>query len=268
MVQATTEEVWKFLGKDAFTKVRAEAVGTGNGTTSTWDLDHDNIIADTLTMYTAGTAVGTGSYSIDYDDGEVTLLTASASDAVTADYDYAAVEDSTISQMLTQSARLAEVQTGRAFESASTTEYLDVEGGQTTFFVSNYPVITYSAVAFNINENTETPDWSSSTVGLGNDYLADADDLLVGKIRYIDNKPYSGINKLRITYSHGYSLASELSLSKELEILLTHKAMINSAVYKAIFTGQDNFTPVRIDEINSRIEELVRVLKKVNIDMI
>jgi hypothetical protein len=54
-------DVWNTLGKDAFTKVRSEIVGTGTGTTSAWDLDHDQVISSTLTLYTGSGIVPTSS---------------------------------------------------------------------------------------------------------------------------------------------------------------------------------------------------------------
>jgi len=267
-MQATTKEVWQYLGKDSFTKVRAEAVGTGDGTTSTWELDHDNVIAGTLTLYTDGTAVGTASYSVDLDDGVITL-TASSGSAITADYDYADIEDSVVGSFLTQSSKLVERLTERTFSTGSTTEYLDVEKGQSVFFVSNYPVTTLSSVQANTASSIgDAPAWSTSTEGIGNDYIANSDDLRIGRFEYIDNFPIPGKDRLKVTYSYGYTSSDDLSLVKELEILLATRAMINSAVYKAIFKGQDNFTPVRLEEINRRIEELKNVLKKVNIDKI
>ena len=45
MTYVSSLELWKSLGKDAYTKVRSETVGTSSdGTTSTWSLDHENIM--------------------------------------------------------------------------------------------------------------------------------------------------------------------------------------------------------------------------------
>jgi len=262
----SSSEIWKNLGKDAYTKIRSEIVGTGSGA-STWELDHDNLITSSLTLYTDSTIVNTGSYSIDLDDGTITGLTASTGSVLTADYDYADLPDSIITQMINSSDSMIEEETGRSFENnTGSIEYLNVEEKQKTFFLKNYPVIILTSVERNINEQTADPNWETLTSGLGNDYIANTEDLNLGRIRFIDNFPYMGKDNLKITYDYGY--ASTPSLVKELSILLTTRQLANSSVYKSIIKGYDNFTPVRLDEINVRIEELKRILKKQSIELV
>lgn len=265
MAYSTTFDVWKGLGKNAFTKVTAEAVGTGNGTTSTWDLDYDNVIDTTYTVYTAGTTVPTASYTIDLDAGKITGLTASDGDAVTADYNYADIEDSKVVDFISSSDKFIEEKTGRIFSlTTGAEEYLDVDEKQKIFFTRYYPIVTLSSVEQNTASSiTDTPSWSTSTEGLGNDYVSNSRDLEIGRFQFIDHAPLAGKDRLRVTYSHGYS--STPALVEELSILLATRSMVNSAVYKAIFKGQDGFTPVRLDEIENRIQELINILKKQNI---
>ena len=96
MTYSTPNEVWNNLGKDAFTKVRSEIVGTGNAITSAWSLDHDNLIQSTLILYTNSTIVPTASFTIDLYGGEITCLTASASLIISDDYSLADIPNSTI----------------------------------------------------------------------------------------------------------------------------------------------------------------------------
>ncbi|MHA1876682.1 MAG: hypothetical protein ACTSUC_09600 [Promethearchaeota archaeon] len=265
MSYASTAEVWKNLGKDAYNRVRSEIVGTGNGVVSTWTLDHNNVIKNSETIYTGGTAVPTSSYTIDLDEGKITGLTASSGSAVTADYDYADLPDSIVANLISSSDKQIEEETGRTYgQTIGSVEYLDVEDEQDTFFLKNYPVLTLSSVEQNIEASiTKTPNWSASSQGIGNDYIANDADLEIGKFMFIDNFPYVGPNRLKVTYDYGYTTTP--LLVKELSILLSIRKMTNSAVYKAIFKGQDNFTPVRLAEIETRIEELKRILKKQDI---
>jgi len=260
----TPQELWRSLGADAYTKVRNEIVGTGNGSAVVFSLDHDNVISSSEVVYTNGTAVTSG-ISLNYDDGKITFSSAPSSGiTISADYDYGDIPNSEIQEILNRANEELVLFTGRNFESGSTSEYLDVEDGQTEFFLNNYPVITISSVKVNTASSvTDTPAWSSSTEGLGNDYIADLD---WGRIRFIDNYPPKGERRIEVSYTYGYS--SVPSLAKELEILLATRKMINSAVYKAIFKGQDGFTPVRLEEIENRIGELTRALRKQNISKI
>ena len=258
----TSAMLWEHLGKDAFTKVRSEVVGTGNATTSTWELDHDNVITSSQTLYTDGTAVPTASYSINLDDGKITGLTASSSEVLTADYNYGDLPDSTVQKIISYAEKELDERTGRNFSlNTGEVEYLDVDG-QDVFFLSNYPVITFSSVEVNTAEIVDAPSWNTSTEGLGNDYLGNAEDREIGRIRYIDNKPASGQDRIKVTYNWGYVTVSVLA--EELALLLAERKMYNSAIYKAIFKGQDNYTPVRLEEIELRIQELMTIFRKQN----
>ena len=258
MTYSNPDEIWKNLGKDAYTKVRSEVVGTGTG--SSWELDHDNIITSSTIFYTNSGIVTSSAYTIDLDDGTITY-TSSAALTLSADYDYGDLPNSIITQMISSSDSLIDLETGRNFTNQTgNVEYLNSEYGQKVFYLKNYPVNTLSSVEINTVGVTAVPTWSTSTAGLGYDYLANSDDLSIGRIRFIDNNPLEGEDSLRITYDAGYTTTPPLV--NELSILLTMRNMANSAIYKSIFKGNDNFTPVRLAEIESRIEELKRILKK------
>mgnify|MGYP001582536718 CR=1 FL=1 len=265
MTYTTAKKVWRTLGKDAYSKVRSEVVGTGSGITSSWNFAHDNVIFDSLTLYTGSTAVTSSAYTTDLDEGEVTFAPESGS-VISADYDYADMPDSIIQQMLSSSDNQIEIELGRTFSlTTASTQYLDVEKEQRTFFTKNYPVVNLT-VSCNTASLTDPASWSSSTQGLGNDYLANAEDKLIGRIRFIDNFPEVGEDRIKIDYDYGYS--SVPSTIEELAILITMRQMINSSVYKAIFKGQDNFTPVRLAEIDARIEALKRIHRKQEICLV
>jgi hypothetical protein len=71
---------------------------------------------------------------------------------------------------------------------------------------------------------------------------------------------------MRVTYNFGYETTP--ALVNELSILLTLRNMANSTIYKSVFKGYDNFTPVKLSEIENRIEELKRILKKQSVNLI
>lgn len=257
-----TQTLWNYLGKDAFTKIRTEIVGTGNGTTSAWPLDHDNIISASETIYTDGNSVTSSAYSIDLDDGDLTGLTAGSDVVITADYDYGDLPDSIIQDIINSSENELDSLTGRKFvQTTGEIEYLNVDDSQDIFFLRYYPIITMSSVSTNTSSAiTDTPSWNSVTEGIGNDYIVNAGDREIGRIRFIDNKPLEGLDRLKVTYNHGYATVPDLI--QELTILLAQRQMVNSAIYKSIFKGYDNFTPVRLDEIETRIRELINLFKK------
>jgi len=268
MTYCNSADVFNYLGKSAKTKVRSEVVGTSSNTASTsWELDHDNVIDASDTIYTDSTVVPTSSYSINLDDGKLTGLSVPSGSVLTADYDYSGMSDSMVQQMITSSDSLIEVETGRVYTTTtSTTEYLSRDPDQKVFFLNDYPITTLTLLERNTAAQVDAAVWESLTEGLGEDYLSNSEDLLVGRIRFIDSFPLTGQDTLRATYISGYTTVP--ALVKELSMLLTIRQMANSTVYKSIIEGQDNYTPVRLDEINNRIEELKRVLTKQNISLI
>lgn len=264
MTYCNSQEVWDNLGQNAYNRVRSEIVGTGAGTS--WDLDHNNVILDSLKFYTGSSQI-TSSYSIDLDEGKITY-TGSTGIVLTADYDYSTLKDSTIQQLISSSDTMINSNLGRTFGTTTgSVEYLDVNSKQKTFFTKNYPIITLSSVETNIAvSEADVPNWETKTLGLGNDYLADADDLLMGKIRFIDNFPYVGQDRIKLTYNYGYSTVPDPI--KRLSILYTIRSLINNTVYKSIIVGQDNFTPIRLEEVNLAIEEIEKNYRKQSISSI
>lgn len=262
-------EIWESLGKDAYTKVRGEILGTSSGTSSSnWEMNHDNVITNSVTLYTNSATLTSSAYSLNLDDGKVVGLTgADSGSVITADYNYGDIPDSEIQRMITASDAFIEDYTGRTFvHTTGTVEYLNVEKEARTFFLNNYPVLTINSLQINTVNSFDPPVWQTLTEGLGNDYLSNSEDLKIGRIRFIDNFPIVGEDQVKVNYDHGYS--STPSLVNELSILLTLRKMANSSVYKSIFKGHDNFTPVKLTEIENRIEELKRMLKKQVVSLI
>lgn len=134
--------------------------------------------------------------------------------------------------------------------------------------MKNYPVITLSEVAINQAAVTDTPDWLVLTEGFGNDYLANSQNLEDGELRIIDNKPTAGDDRIRVTYDHGYETTDIPELVKELAVLKAQWRMSKSSIYKAIFKGFDNFTPVKLAELKEDIRRITDELMKVSIDRI
>ncbi len=255
---STTDEVWKTMGKDAYTKVREEAVGTGNGTTSTWNLEQQNLIFNTVSVYTDGTLAD---YSIDLNDGIISGLTATTGSTITADYDYADIPDDVVSRMISSSDQLIDIRTGRLFgEHTDNSEYLSRDTQQHIFFLRNYPVTQINEVQIQEGSDID-PSWKTLNTS---SYISTPQDKLVGKFRLIEFFPTKGYDKVLVNYDFGEAIPPTI---KELSILLTMRQMYQSTIYKSIFKGYDGFTPVRIQEIEDRIEELIRINKRQSIQM-
>jgi len=222
-----------------------------------------------LVTGTCSVSIYTGSsVTFDYDDGTFSFASAPPSGSeITVDYSYTSIPDSQVQSLLNQSDEELEDLTARNFDLTTTSEYIDVEDRQTVFWLRNYPVVSMIGLSENTaNSITDSPSWSASTEGIGNDYLMDANDKLVGTFEYIDNKPIKGSKRLYATYSYGYATIPDMVV--ELNNLLTLRKMINSTIYKSIYTGQDGYSPVRLDEIENRINALVTKLRKQGINRI
>jgi hypothetical protein len=259
MSYTTTKKVWEYLGKDAYTQVRGEVLGTGNGTASSWTASQVNLISASTTLYT-NSAEYTGSYTLDLDNGRIEY-TASNNVILSMDYNYADVPDSQISDLISQSDEEIELRTGRKFTQVTgNIEYISLNPNQCEVFLKNYPVLTLSYLETRKNDTFEV-----LTEGYTEDYIATAEDLSLGRIRFNTDMGY-GNDMLRATYDYGY--VTTPTMIEELSKLLTIRQLSNSTVYKSIFKGYDNFTPVRLEEIESRIEELFALFTRQEINSI
>jgi len=192
-------------------------------------------------------------------------LTASSGSVITADYDYSDIPDTHIQEILNHVDEFLTSSTGRIFATTTTTEYIDVESGtQDEYFLKHWPVSTISSLQINTSSITDAPSWSSSTQGLGNDFLANSEDLLNGKFRFIDNFPDKGKDRIKITYVHGYTTTPYRV--KELATLLAQKELVNSTIYQTIIQGRDNSSPINLDVVDKRIATLTNELKTMNIE--
>lgn len=247
------KEIWNTLGKDAFTKVRDEEVGVGDGVAYSWSLANDNIISDTLNVYTDGTLV-TSSYTEDLDDGKF-YFTASSGSEITADYDYADIPDSKIQALISSSDNYITKRTGRNFvKTTGATEYLNRDSKeQNVFFLTNYPIITISEIQIDEGNNEfKTLD--------EDDYILTERDKYIGMFR-LKELPTIGYDKVKVTYDYGDE--NTPPTIKELSILISIRDMMNSAFYKSMFKGYE-FNQTRLTQINDRIEELIRVNKNIS----
>lgn len=259
MSYTTTKKVWEYLGKDAYTQVRGEVLGTGNGTASSWTASQLNLVSTSTSLYT-NSAEYTGSYGLDLDKGIITY-TASNGVVLSADYNYADVPDSQISDLITQSDEELELRTGRKFTQVTgNVEYISLNPNQCECFLKNYPVLTLSYL-----ETRKEALFEVLTEGYTEDYTTTAEDLSLGRIRFNVDMGY-GKDMLRATYDYGYAVTP--TMIEELSKLLTIRQMANSTVYKSIFKGYDNFTPVRLEEIENRIEELFALFTRQEINSI
>lgn len=263
MGYTTTYEVWKNLGRNAYTKVRDEIVGTGNGTATTFSLPNDNIISTSVNVYTDNSLVTSSAYTLDLDDGKVIFNTGSTPTTgvvVSTDYSYSDVPDSWVNTLINQATEELNSLTRRNFETTSSTEYFDMYSAKDNIFLSNYPVINLT-LSSNIGDN-EYPNWL--TLSTGSDYVFDSSS---GHIQFVSRENvYNGIKNVKAVYDAGYSTIPYLV--NELAILLTTRKLINSNVYKSIETGQDGFTPIRLEEVENRINSIVAQLRKQKIEAI
>ncbi len=248
----TQKDVLEYL--NSYSEIRGEVIGTGSGT---YSLANKYIIEGTETIYTGSTEASADSW--DYDNGKVTITNTSG-DEISVDYDYGIIPNSVLKTFVSQTEDKVENMAHRKFTRQSRTEYLDADSNQTTFFLKYYPVLS-SSVAINESSETETPDWKTLSAGLGNDYLIDNDDESIGRLRFIDNFPDTGKNKVKVDYTFGYSSGSIPSAVKELATLECARKVLNSQTYKSTMDGKE-FSPASQERMDRRIEELRKILKK------
>jgi hypothetical protein len=245
----TSYNLWKNFGIDSYTKATETLTGSG----TSFSLSHENVISGSDSISPAG-------YTMNYDNGTFTYT--SSQSTPNGIYAYSDMPDSVVQEIINSSEEELDFLTGRNFDLTTTSEYLNVDNN-VDFFLKNYPVISLT-LSSNANSIVDTGSWTTLTQGRGNDYIADPQDLLIGKFTVINNDLVQNEPSLSASYVYGYSSSAIPSKVKELAYLLAQRKMINSTIYKAILKGRDNFTPVRLAEIENRIQELVDALKKSN----
>jgi len=251
----TTFDVWKELGKDAYTKSRAVTLTSAG--TNMWQSTKDEWISGSVTLYDDGTEVTSSSYTTDLDDG---IVTYTASGVVTADYSYSDVPDSFMQRIVSAAEVETEKETNRVFTlTTGSTEYHDYNDKQVEFFTAQYPINAITSIETNQGTNASVS-WTTLTDGLGNDYYAVNDDLADGRVNLIQKFPSVGRDRIKIVYDHGYSDGSIPADVQKLTTLYAVRELVNSAVWKATYTGEKDLVPPTQTSLMQQIMDTKRGL--------
>jgi len=215
LTYCNTKQVWELLGLPREHYVTNEAVGTGDGSTTEFDLDHQNIIADTYTIYKNGTAMTEiTDYTIDKTNGKITFTTApTGSDTITATYMFGFLPDSTVSDIIERKQDYIDSEINHAYRTVKVTNEMydigtnvyDVNLGGTPIYLKHRKIKTFSH-----SDGDKLEVWNGSTY---EDYLTTktegrADDFWVDYeqgISYLQTYPYNNpdLSRLRLTYRYG-----------------------------------------------------------------
>lgn len=257
MKYITQKNLWQSLGENSYIKVRGETLGNGSGSVQ-FSTQFDNLISGSEAIYSDGTQLTNG-YTVNYDDGFVSL-TASPSVNYSIDYDYSGLSTTLVSDIINRAEKELELKTGRTFNITTTSEYIDVEDDQDTFFLSNYPVL-----GVNLSHNTaasigDAPVWAALSEGLGNDFIREDNMITLTDLELI-----AGKQRLLAYYSSGFATIPDEV--KDLAVLMAKKKLINSGIYRQIALG-DNNAEIKVEGLENQIKELVGLLKKQNIERI
>jgi len=151
MAYATTQEVVQTGGfyEGVYDK---EAVGTGNGTTKLFTLDHNPVVNGSLVVYVNSVAqTETTHYTVNYITGEITFVTAPTDTyAVEATYWYFTIkiDSDVISDFITEADAWVDEYTGQKWETTTaTSEKYDGNDTDTLFLRSDHnPIISLTAL--------------------------------------------------------------------------------------------------------------------------
>jgi len=212
------------------TQIINESVGTGDGITTSFSLDNQNVVENSETVYVAGTAkTRNENYTINFNTGAIVFLTGSipsSGQAITAHYKYLPdsidITNSDMEDFIDDADAEIENWTGKKFtDSNSYIEYFEGRSEKVTasggaeadegqywsetfedkyvIILSKYPVQSITSVLF-LNDD-----------GTTDDTLTEADEDFhwwdYGKIQLISSSiPIGkGKKKIKVTYTYGYS---------------------------------------------------------------
>ena len=225
----TTKQVCEFLQiqnrvPESPATTTNEAVGTGDGNTTVFWLDHGNVITGSYYVYDNGAAVtegaGAGKFTIDKDTGAITFGTAPIlSHAITAKYWYASIADSVIEALINRAEDQIDQRTRHAWRtrySGTTTgadvtakyEYYDIDScydssvGGRKIFLNHRKITAFSHAASDVLEvwnGSAYEDYiQTKTEGRDDDFWVDY-ELGVLYISRYENLPRG----IRLKYRYG-----------------------------------------------------------------
>lgn len=276
---ATPQDVWDWL--NGYTVIRQELI-TSSATSSVrvFNLSQSSLVSGSVEVaYNSGgateqkfleaTQLSSGAFSVDYDNGVLTISTGSmttiGTSSVWANYRTAPINDSIVQKLLSSSSREVERVTGRNFDYVTgSVETFNVDG-ERDFFTQYFPIISISTLRTNDSDAASSPTYTTLSAGLGADYLLTDYDKGIGRFRIIDNAPLDGAERLEVTYDHGYTDSNSRPLEvQRLTILRTIREMlINPALAKSIIAGQEKLLGLSTSLLDSEIQTLQTELKKV-----
>lgn len=208
-----------------YNQILNESVGTGNGTTTKFDLDENNVVDDSETVYVAGVAKTQGNdYNINNEAGTITFLSPPSQGAtITINYKYFSDSVDITNEDIEEIIRDADAEidnwTGKTWTSGnSAIDYFEGRSDKTTvgiigeesqyststwderyvMLLSHYPVQSITSIQFldddgtvddTLTENTDYHWWEN------------------GKVQLIGNRiPVGkGKKKVKIVYTYGTS---------------------------------------------------------------
>lgn len=237
MSYSTVLDVVRLAG--IFNSVVNESVGTGNGSTANFNLDNDNIVDDSETVYVANVAKTQGiDYTINNSSGVITFLSIPANGtAINANYKYFSditnISNDDILSMIQDADVEIDNWTGKTWSNAnSQTDYfpgraekISVQGSKTygqyhtetqdeqyVILLTKYPVQSITSLVF-LNDDGTT----ATTLVENTDYHYWPD----GKIQLIGNKIPVGIGKKKVKVIYTYGTTSAPRNVKTLSAALT-----------------------------------------------
>ena len=267
---STSQDFWNWL--NYYNKVRNESVATSAGTSTVYQLSQSQIIDGTLEIrYGTDSSVYTEllpstDFSVDMDDGTIYIETSGVAKItglnMYANYNWSDIPDSVVKDFIKKADKEIERDCNRKFNRYTKTEYISVEKYDTDFMTTCYPVITLSTVEENTAGRGQSPFWVTRSAGLGSDYFADDDDLAVGIFHFLgNNDPQDGFKNVRVTYDYGFD-----EIPRDVQQLSTlisvRNAIISPVFAQALIKGQNTFTGLNPEALNTQITNNKTILQK------
>lgn len=247
MAYATTKQVLDLIGLS--NNINQETVGTGNSSSTSYDLDHENVIASSYTLYfgAAGSndftdLTETEDYTIDKEKGKILLtsggLSTLGTNVLYAKYVWCEVfNDTEVAAQIVFADTEVDLMTDRKWDTATafteefdyeeilkvsdyliyaTTEDRDTEKLGMNYVISSYkPLASITKIEFYGEDGSEL---TAAELDDG-DYPGEWEFFSWGKVAFKDYAPTTGFKKVKLTGTYG--LANTPNNITELSCWLT-----------------------------------------------
>jgi len=240
-------ELWNALNLDK--QVYEEDVGAIDGTT-TFELNNNNLIENTVTLYIDGSEVSKDDYIVSLDKGEIAYTGTDSGDG-TVDYQFAPISNSDVTDALKSATDFVDNYTNTTFDSTENrTVYVEGQGKDKQYILLKQPVQTINSIIYYDDAQGEV----TLTQGKDEDYIVHGNGFLITNDTYKTSELNDRL-QFKVDYNYGFNTIPDSI--KRATIYLAAQEYLRLNITSKNIQGRDNFDPETSRVLNGDATKLM-----------